>query len=206
MKNYKVCQKCETRLSNRSKRTLCKTCLSVCHCGNSKDFRAAECQSCGKSHKALQQWQDQRETITAGIVQAGIERRRRYEDLSDAMKWQVKQDGRAYAYYWTEDGKRRYIYRYQWRWRQANGPIPRGYTIHHKDRNPTNDCLVNLELLHWRSHARLHGERAHVKAESQKVSKICQACGNEFMAEPRKDRPQMYCSLDCYHKAQRSTT
>lgn len=32
-------------------------------------------------------------------------------------------------------------------WKDANGPIPAGYEIHHKDHNPLNNDLSNLELI-----------------------------------------------------------
>lgn len=41
---------------------------------------------------------------------------------------------------------------YDWRqnsvvvWEAANGPAPKGFVIHHKDRNTLNDDLENLEL------------------------------------------------------------
>lgn len=32
-------------------------------------------------------------------------------------------------------------------WEAAHGPVPEGWTIHHKDRNPLNNALENLECL-----------------------------------------------------------
>ena len=36
------------------------------------------------------------------------------------------------------------------------GPIPEGYDVHHKDFNPLNNCLDNLELLTHKEHCLLH--------------------------------------------------
>lgn len=44
-------------------------------------------------------------------------------------------------------------------WKQANGPIPEGYEVHHKDGDPLNNVLLNLELLTRAQHARVHQER-----------------------------------------------
>lgn len=42
-------------------------------------------------------------------------------------------------------------------WKDAHGPIPDGYEVHHKDHNPLNNALDNLDLLsrqdHWQHHA-----------------------------------------------------
>lgn len=41
-------------------------------------------------------------------------------------------------------------------WESANGPIPSGCVIHHRDRNPLNDDLGNLECMTRAEHAREH--------------------------------------------------
>lgn len=41
-------------------------------------------------------------------------------------------------------------------WRDANGPIPDGYEIHHKDHNPLNNALENLELISIADHHAHH--------------------------------------------------
>lgn len=46
----------------------------------------------------------------------------------------------------------------RYHWEQAHGPIPRGYGIHHKDENPLNDALDNLELVSKSRHLSLHRE------------------------------------------------
>lgn len=41
-------------------------------------------------------------------------------------------------------------------WKDAHGPIPDGYHVHHKDHNPLNNALDNLELLSIADHAEHH--------------------------------------------------
>ena len=43
-------------------------------------------------------------------------------------------------------------------WERANGLIPPGYEIHHKDFNKANNDLSNLELLTESEHHKLHAE------------------------------------------------
>ena len=38
------------------------------------------------------------------------------------------------------------------------GPIPEGYIIHHKDENPSNNCILNLQLVKADVHNRIHHE------------------------------------------------
>lgn len=42
-------------------------------------------------------------------------------------------------------------------WEYHNGPIPKGYHVHHKDGDRTNNCIDNLELLEAKTHEKLHG-------------------------------------------------
>jgi hypothetical protein len=45
------------------------------------------------------------------------------------------------------------------KWEKANGAIPNGHDVHHKDGNPLNNRLSNLQLLTVAEHRRLEGER-----------------------------------------------
>lgn len=56
-------------------------------------------------------------------------------------------------------------------WEHHNGPIPKGYHIHHKDGNTLNNDIANLECLSNKDHRRTHwtpeeSERARKHAES----------------------------------------
>lgn len=44
----------------------------------------------------------------------------------------------------------------RWLWEQEYGPIPEGYQIHHKDHNPLNDVIENLEALPAFHHNSMH--------------------------------------------------
>ena len=49
-------------------------------------------------------------------------------------------------------------------WEDSNGPIPKGMIIHHKDRNPLNDGIENLQMMTRSEHLAEHrGEHLAVK-------------------------------------------
>lgn len=41
-------------------------------------------------------------------------------------------------------------------WQTLNGPIPKGYVIHHIDKDKHNNDIKNLACLPWAEHSRLH--------------------------------------------------
>ena len=47
-------------------------------------------------------------------------------------------------------------YRYRTIWEEANGPIPNGFLIHHKNGNRRDDRLENLSMCKMSSHVRTH--------------------------------------------------
>lgn len=55
-------------------------------------------------------------------------------------------------YYGKTYGDRELMHRYVWRF--YKGDIPKGYDIHHKDRNKTNNKIENLEIYEKSEHAR----------------------------------------------------
>lgn len=86
-------------------------------------------------------------------------------------------------------------------WEQANGPIPDGYVIHHRDNNPAHNDLTNLELMSRATHAALHSttgrwsrqhncciecgttERAHA------AYGLCNTCHNRRWRADQEQRP-----------------
>ena len=65
------------------------------------------------------------------------------------------------------DGKWRYRSRVIWA--AANGPIPRGYVIHHINENPLDDRLENLQMLTNAEHMRLHATPERMRAQQVRV-------------------------------------
>jgi hypothetical protein len=115
--------------------------------------------------KAKAQWADpeQRQRIHEGLTAAHDARKGRYADLTEEKFTLAKADGRRYAKYWDDaSASYRYAYRYRWRWEQANGPIPEGMEIHHRNEDCSDDRLENLELKPPEEHRKHHmsSERA----------------------------------------------
>lgn len=99
-------------------------------------------------------------------------------------------------------------------WEKANGPIPKGYDVHHRDHNIYNNALDNLELIQQDEHKKLHLREAHnvspdelkrraAKAKASTWEKhICRQCGKEFY---RHSTYGWFCSSACYDRYRTKT-
>lgn len=71
-------------------------------------------------------------------------------------------------------------------WRQAYGPIPRGYVVHHQNQDPLDDALSNLVLLTRAEHRRLHQPELQAGKEGlilHKKSLVCSLCGQDYIGK-----------------------
>lgn len=111
----------------------------------------------------------------------------------------------------TSDSVQRRLHRDIWEYH--NGPIPKGYHIHHKDGNPLNNEIGNLGLESPKEHAEIHGtERSkspewidhlkNIRCLAQAGRKIvladCVVCGKNF--EAVLGRHPKFCSKACKAK------
>lgn len=62
--------------------------------------------------------------------------------------------------------------------------------VHHRNKNPLDNRLENLEVLSSRDHMRLH------KA-FERIDKPCANCGQTFTPTQRQHRRQKCCSTEC---------
>ena len=90
--------------------------------------------------------------------------------------WLREHEGRRYVC-WKANGKQKRQLEHRWVWEQAHGPIPEGHHIHHKDENPLNNQLDNLECLPAVHHRNLHNR---VREQHQLIDGVehrkCQRC------------------------------
>jgi hypothetical protein len=99
------------------------------------------------------------------------------------------------VYFWKHDKwKAAPVALHRQIWIDSNGPIPRGYVVHHKDGNTLNNCISNFELLSPSAHAIYH-----TKARRVEKTGICETCKMQFRYF--SIRKAKFCSYKCYSRA-----
>ena len=53
-------------------------------------------------------------------------------------------------------------------WEEVHGPIPKGYVIHHKDCDPSNNDITNLQLMKNNEHVCFHKELRCIGQENNR--------------------------------------
>lgn len=86
------------------------------------------------------------------------------------------------------DHKGNYLHRVIWEF--YNGKIPHGYLIHHKDLNPANNSIENLQLMSKIEHNKLHSEIRQPEIYT------CENCGKIFERK-HKGKPNRFCCRNC---------
>lgn len=86
-------------------------------------------------------------------------------------------------------------------WEAANGPIPKGYDVHHKDEDKLNNDMDNLELLKKVDHKRVH---SGCYEQHGIIWKPCRKCGVSWPVNDyykRKDGISPWCRPCCIANA-----
>jgi hypothetical protein len=63
-----------------------------------------------------------------------------------------------------------------WVWEQANGPVPDGFQLHHRDGDKANNDLANLELVTPTDHKRIHSPH-YQRNNAGEWERRCGVCG-----------------------------
>ena len=86
----------------------------------------------------------------------------------------ITNDGYVW-YSFKINNKRKSIFLHRLVYKLFCGDIPKGMHIHHKDKNPLNNSLVNLELKEAKQHLREHSQKYFDKEV------VCPVCGKPFI-------------------------
>ena len=70
-------------------------------------------------------------------------------------------------------------------WEDVNGPIPEGMEIHHRDHNPLNNAITNLECLSASGH-----RKEHPMSEQGRASNSEKAKKNNHLGKWREENPK----------------
>lgn len=147
-------------------------------CGAEIDQRALRCKRC------------------AGYLRG---RHRTYEQLRwEDFKYRASKNRYSAACY--IDGEQKTVWRHRWHWEMNNGKVPPGYHVHHKNEDPSDDRLENLELKKLQEHLSDHHkrEKSALWRGGRKEVASCKACGKEFTRW--KSSRQKFCSMACDQK------
>ncbi len=117
------------------------------------------------------------------------------DENRSVINWAIRSNGYVGAYIGepAKSGKRRNVYQHRWVWEQAHGPIPPRSQIHHRDGNPQNNALSNLECVTHQQHRAIHGvDRRGIKRKAmpRNVKTACSCCGLELWLTREQPAPK----------------
>ena len=98
------------------------------------------------------------------------------------------------GYYQGQIKMHRYV------WQRCFGDIPEDYVIHHKDHNPENNNIANLQVLSPEQHAKIHEQELIAARKAHEFT--CAHCGKVFSAYSNGEN--CFCSKEC-QRAYRQT-
>lgn len=108
----------------------------------------------------------------------------------DGMKFYREKQGVGYylGNVPVEGRKRRYPMRaHVYVWKKYHGEIPVGYEVHHKDEDPSNNDISNLELLTRSEHGHLHGTENSLSARENMLTKALPAAVEWHKSEDARE-------------------
>ena len=79
-----------------------------------------------------------------------------YSYKSNSFIGHLNSDGYIGTTIYSDFGDRKTIRHHRFIWEAVNGSIPKGYDIHHKDHNRSNNSISNLELIESSTHKHQH--------------------------------------------------
>lgn len=77
-----------------------------------------------------------------------------------------------------------------------------GEIVHHRNEDPTDNRIENLEVMTQAEHALHHIENLarhrYVRPPATRYPRVCDQCGGEFEAIGKKQLGRRFCSRPCY--------
>lgn len=115
----------------------------------------------------------------------------------------IEYNGRKYypRYYCCQISgpERTTLYLHREVWKDANGEIPEGHVIHHKDGDKSNNALENLECLPTAEHLKIH-RCGQTGIQTKRFKCVCVICNKEFASNRRTSTT---CSKKCKYRLYR---
>lgn len=97
-----------------------------------------------------------------------------FDEFHNEVNTYITNDGYIW-YSFRINNKRKSIFLHRLVYKLFCGDIPKGMHIHHKDKNPLNNSLANLELKEAKQHLREHAQKYFDKEV------VCPVCGKPFI-------------------------
>ena len=92
----------------------------------------------------------------------------------------VRPDKNGKPRVWVKIGApNRWVLRAVMVWEAANGPLPKGHLVHHKNRDSVDDSLGNLESMTRAEHAREHIGELHIAKAQARCSRMPVVTGKQ---------------------------
>lgn len=88
-------------------------------------------------------------------------------------------------------------------WTYCVGDIPKGYEIHHIDKNKSNNSVDNLQCLSKSDHQKIHANEEKQPRRGKQMTFVCSVCGKEYVGYRRTKN--CFCSRACRNKHARTT-
>ena len=87
-------------------------------------------------------------------------------------------------------------------WEYHNGPVPEGWCLHHKDKNPLNNDISNLECVSLSEHGKIHKTGKNLSGHRHKMlyRHKCDQCGCEYQSFRKTRTRTRFCSPECGQK------
>lgn len=129
-----------------------------------------------------------------------------------AVVWSFKKwsyghlDSNGYFHVYKPDYPKAVMYGYAKRyhvvwWLKTGKTVPKGFVLHHKNEDKSDDRFSNLELLE-------HGEHTRRHCEKPLLQRVCHQCRKTFFVKKQwlydPEHKGKFCSQKCYHRYPKS--